>query len=112
MKFHRTESPNGTRIIRALVVEDEIEISDHLKDLLRGAGFVVDCASDGDTGWYMGDVNIYDAVVLDVGLPDLSGLDVLKRWRARGRAMPVLVLSGCDVWSERVDGLDVRHQEV
>lgn len=73
---------------------------------MRDAGFAVDCAQDGDAGWYLGDIEDYDAVVLDLGLPKVPGLDVLKRWRAAGRNFPVLILTARGAWTERVDGLN------
>lgn len=66
----------------------------------------MDVAEDGDIGCYMGETQDYDAVVLDLGLPKLPGLDVLKRWRAKGRTMPVLVLTARGTWTERVAGLN------
>lgn len=83
-----------------------MELASRIKKGLTGAGFVVDHAADGETGWYMGDVQDYDAVVLDLGLPALSGLDVLKRWRASGRGLPVLILTARTGWAERVNGLN------
>lgn len=73
---------------------------------MREAGFVVDRAADGDTGWYMGDTGEYDAAVLDLGLPRLPGLEILKRWREAGKELLVLVLSARAAWSERVDVLN------
>lgn len=94
------------RLIRVLLVEDDIQLAGRLIDTLHDAGFRVDHATDGDAGWYMGDTDSYDAVVLDLGLPKLPGLEVLKRWRANGRDMPVLVLSARGAWTERVEGLN------
>jgi two-component system, OmpR family, response regulator len=81
-------------------------LSGRLSEILTTAGFTVETAADGDTGWYMGDTGNYDAVVLDLGLPRLPGLEVLGRWRAAGRSMPVLVLSARGTWTERVEGLN------
>jgi len=66
----------------------------------------VDTADDGEEGWFQGDTEPYDAVILDLGLPTLDGLTVLKRWRQAGRAMPVLVLTARGSWQEKVDGMD------
>ncbi len=66
----------------------------------------MDIAGDGDLGCYMGETQAYDAVVLDLGLPKLPGIEVLKRWRAAGRLMPVLVLTARGTWTERVAGLN------
>lgn len=96
----------GAGAIRVLLIEDDTELAPRLAEALDGAGFIVDRASDGDSGWYMGDTGAYDAVVLDLGLPRLPGLEVLARWRAAGRNMPVLILSARGTWSERVEGLN------
>ena len=88
------------------MVEDEPDLSQRLATTLAEAGFAVDQAQDGETGWLMGDTTAYDAVVLDLGLPRLSGMDVLRRWRAAKRMMPVLVLTARGAWTERVEGLN------
>lgn len=92
--------------IRVLLIEDDADLAGRLVEVLSGAGFGVDHAADGDAGWYMGDTGNYDAAVLDLGLPRLPGLEVLARWRAAGRDMPVLILSARGTWSERVEGLN------
>jgi DNA-binding response OmpR family regulator len=92
--------------IRILFVEDDDELAARVSNHLQEAGFVVDRAADGDVGWYMGDSGAYDAAVLDLGLPRLPGLDVLKRWRTAGKELLVLVLSARAAWSERVDVLN------
>ncbi|MGE0222495.1 MAG: response regulator transcription factor [Acetobacteraceae bacterium] len=92
--------------MRILLVEDDRHLSRRLTENLAAAGFAVDQAGDGELGCYMGNTNEYDAVVLDLGLPGLPGLQVLERWRSTGRTMPVLVLSARGTWSERVAGLN------
>lgn len=92
--------------MRILVVEDDPALSAQLARALEGAGYAVDLAADGEDGHFMGDSEPYDAVVLDLGLPVIDGLTVLKRWRAAGRAMPVLVLTARASWQEKVDGID------
>ncbi len=92
--------------MRLLVVEDEPRISDGIKTALDGAGYACDVAADGEDAWFRGDTETYDLVVLDLGLPKLDGLSVLKRWRAAGRNMPVLVLTARGAWPERVEGID------
>lgn len=92
--------------IRILLVEDDNELMRRLKKAFEEAGYVVDHAEDGDAGWRLGKTETYDAVILDLGLPKLSGLEVLKRWRAEDRRMPVLVLTARDAWTERVEGLN------
>ena len=92
--------------MRALAVEDDTRISADLVRALSAAGFRVDTCSDGEEAWFRGDTEEYDLVVLDLGLPRLDGLSVLKRWRANGRTMPVLVLTARGTWQERVEGIE------
>ncbi len=92
--------------MRILVVEDEPNLSRQLKTALEGAGYAVDTATDGEDGHYLGSTETYDAVILDLGLPEIDGLTVLDRWRKEGRVMPVLVLTARDSWSDKVAGLD------
>ena len=91
--------------MRVLVVEDNAEVARQLKDTLERELFVVDVAGDGEKGWFMGDTESYDAVVLDLGLPKLDGLTVLQRWRQGGNQVPVLILTSRDTWREKVAGL-------
>ena len=92
--------------IRILLVEDEPAFAERIRLYLSAAGFVADYAADGNKGWIMGDTQSYDAAVLDLGLPVLSGLEVLKRWRLSGRTLPVLILTARSGWVERVNGLN------
>jgi two-component system OmpR family response regulator len=92
--------------MRVLVVEDHAALARQLGDALAEAGFVADHAADGEEGHFLGDTEPYDAVVLDLGLPRLDGLSVLRRWRAAGRDVPVLILTARDGWSEKVAGLN------
>ncbi|GGK29752.1 response regulator transcription factor [Salinarimonas ramus] len=92
--------------MRALCVEDDPRIAEDLAAALTGAGFLVEIARDGEDAWFRGDTEDYALVVLDLGLPLLDGLTVLKRWRAAGRTMPVLVLTARGSWVERVEGID------
>lgn len=92
--------------MRILVVEDEPTLQAQLKRVLEAQAYAVDTADDGEEGWFQGDTEPYDAVILDLGLPTLDGLTVLKRWRQAGRAMPVLVLTARGSWQEKVDGMD------
>ncbi|CAB3925110.1 Transcriptional regulatory protein PhoP [Achromobacter anxifer] len=92
--------------MRILVVEDEPTLAAQLADALRQAGYTVDTAADGGTAQYMGAVETYDVVVLDLGLPVMDGLTVLKQWRAGGQGMPVLILTARDNWHEKVAGID------
>lgn len=92
--------------MRILVVEDEPKISGSITAALSGAGYSSEIASDGEDAWFRGDTEDYDLVILDLGLPKMDGLTVLKRWRAAGRKMPVLVLTARGAWPERVEGID------
>ena len=92
--------------MRVLVVEDDADLQRQLKAVLTEAGYAVDTAPDGEEGHFLGDTEPYDAVVLDLGLPVIDGVTVLKRWRRAGRNMPVLILTARDRWSEKVAGFD------
>jgi two-component system, OmpR family, response regulator len=92
--------------MRVLVVEDKPSIA---QDILRGlteAGYMVELSQDGEDGWFRGDSENFDAIVLDLGLPVLDGLTVLRRWRRAGRTSPVLVLTARDTWQDKVEGMD------
>lgn len=92
--------------MRILVVEDDTNLNRQIKDALTEAGYAVDVAFDGEEGHYLGDTEPYDAVVLDIGLPQMDGLSVLEEWRRAGRTMPVLLLTARDRWSDKVQGID------
>ena len=92
--------------MRILVVEDEPTLCAQLVSAVAAAGHTVESASDGAIAHYLGDVEDFDAVVLDLGLPTLDGLSVLRRWRAAGRTMPVLILTARSAWHEKVAGID------
>ncbi|MBE9607429.1 response regulator transcription factor [Acetobacteraceae bacterium H6797] len=92
--------------MRALIVEDHAPLARQVIAALAEAGFVADHAPDGEEGLFLGETEPYDAVVLDLGLPLLDGLSVLRRWRGAGRDMPVLILTARDAWSEKVEGLN------
>ena len=92
--------------MRILVVEDEPTLRDQLVQAIAAAGHTVESADDGRQAQYLGEVEDFDAVVLDLGLPVLDGLSVLRRWRAAGRRMPVLILTARGAWHEKVAGMD------
>ena len=91
--------------MRVLVVEDDLDVARQVANTLRQARFVVDLVHDGKEGLFLGDAEPYDAVILDLGLPQLDGLSVLRQWRQAGRDMPVLILTARDTWREKVMGL-------
>lgn len=92
--------------MRILVVEDDTDLNRQLVTALEEAGYVVDSATDGEDGHFLGDTEPYDAVVLDLGLPTLDGLSILENWRRDGRTMPVIILTARDRWSDKVAGID------
>jgi two-component system OmpR family response regulator len=92
--------------MRALVVEDEVLLSGQLVRALGEAGYAVDAALDGEQADFLGRTEPYDVVVLDLGLPRIDGLTLLRNWRAAGLTMPVLLLTARGSWSEKVQGID------
>lgn len=92
--------------MRLLVVEDDPNLLQQITEALQAQGYVVDTATDGAEAHYIGSVESIDAVILDLGLPQIDGLTVLKRWRAEGLTMPVLLLTARDSWHEKVSGMD------
>jgi len=92
--------------MRLLLVEDHLTLAQQVGAALKDAHFAVDQATDGEEALFLGETEPYDAVVLDLGLPRLDGLSVLRRWRAAGRLMPVLILTARDAWTEKVAGLN------
>ena len=92
--------------MRVLVVEDEVKIAEDICAGLTRAGYVTDCALDGETAWFKGETEDYDAIVLDLGLPKLDGLSVVKKLRAAKVTTPILILTARGAWSERVEGID------
>lgn len=92
--------------MRILLVEDDLLISRNLKEVLERNGYLVDQAGNGEEAWFLGDTEDYAAIVLDLGLPVIDGLSVLKRWRENGRRQPVLILTARGDWAERVEGID------
>lgn len=92
--------------MRILIVEDEDLIAWDLANAVEAAGYVAEVVKDGAEAWFKGGTEHYSAVILDLGLPEIDGLTVLKRWRKEGVSVPVLVLTARGTWAERVDGID------
>lgn len=92
--------------MRTLLVEDDPDLAADIAAALRAAGFAVDTCADGEEAWFLGDVEDYAIAVLDLGLPKLDGLAILRRWREAGRDFPVLILTARGDWTEKVEGID------
>ncbi len=92
--------------MRILVVEDEPRIAADIRRGLEAANYAVETVADGNEAWFKGETEDYDAIVLDLGLPRLDGLSVLRRLREAGIATPVLVLTARDGWRDKVEGID------
>ena len=93
--------------MRVLVVEDEMALARQVADALGAAGYAVDVAADGERADFLARTEAYDAVVLDLGLPTVDGLTLLKGWRDAGLSVPVLVLTARGSWHEKVIGIDL-----
>ncbi len=93
--------------MRLLLVEDDTELSRQMRLVLEDAGYSVDCSFDGEDALFLGENESYDVIILDLGLPIMDGLSVLKKWRDQKIAVPVLILTARDGWSDKVAGLDV-----
>jgi two-component system OmpR family response regulator len=92
--------------MRLLLAEDDPDLAHSLRLSLADAGYAVDLARDGEDAAFLGETEPYDLVVLDLGLPVLDGVSVLRRWRAAGVTAPVLILTARDGWAEKVAGFD------
>lgn len=92
--------------MRVLIVEDEERIAGDLADAVNSGGYVAEISSDGEDAWFRGGTENYSAIILDLGLPKIDGLTILKRWRQEGLTTPVLVLTARGAWTDRVDGID------
>ncbi len=90
--------------MRLLIVEDDTLLAESLRERLTKEGFAVDLSSDGQDAQFMGEEIPYDAVVLDLGLPERPGMEVLQNWRRKGNRVPVIILTARDAWHERVEG--------
>jgi two-component system response regulator PhoP len=92
--------------VRALVIEDEWALREQLVRALAGRGFAVDGAPDGEEGLYMGREYAVDVAIVDLGLPGISGVEVIRTLRAEGRTFPILILTARERWQDKVEGLD------
>jgi two-component system OmpR family response regulator len=92
--------------LRVLVVEDDRDLNRQLVAALTDAGYAVDAAFDGEDGFFLGETEPYDLVILDTGLPKMDGISVLEQWRRAARNMPVIILTARDRWSDKVAGMD------
>ena len=95
-----------TAAVKVLVVEDQAQLADQLSAALDEAGYAVECARDGERADFLAGTETYDAVILDLGLPRIDGLTLLRRWRDAGNGVPVLVLTARGSWHEKVQGID------
>ncbi len=91
--------------MRALLVEDEAELRGRLRDALVDAGYTVDAAGDGEEGLYLGKEFPVDVGVIDLGLPKINGIELIRRLRADGLDFPILILTARDRWQDKVEGL-------
>lgn len=101
----RKREETGERVMRILVVEDNVEVARQIKSTLEHALYAVDVAYNGKEGQFLGESEPYDAIILDLGLPELDGLSVLQAWRSEGYQTPVLILTSRNTWREKVTGL-------
>jgi two-component system, OmpR family, response regulator len=92
--------------MRVLVAEDEIVLAQNVARAIEPQGFVATLAHDGEDAWFLGSTEQFTAIVLDIGLPRLDGLSILRRWRREGVTSPVIILSARGTWAERVEGID------
>ena len=97
--------------MRVLVVEDEAALREMLKTRLVAAGFTVDEAADGNEGLFSGSEYPLDLAIIDLGLPGLPGLEVIRRLRAARKTYPILILTARDNWQDKVEGLQARSEE-
>lgn len=92
--------------MKILLVEDENSIAEDIRQALEAAGYVCDRTDNGEDAWFLGDTENYAAIILDLGLPGMDGITVLKKWRAAEMNTPVLILTARGSWIERVEGID------
>jgi two-component system response regulator PhoP len=92
--------------VHILIVEDELRLREHLRDRLRKNGYVVEVAADGEEGLYYGQEFPLDLAVIDIGLPKISGIELIRRFRSNGRHFPILILTARRNWQDKVEGLE------
>lgn len=92
--------------MRLLVVEDELAIRNQLRDFLTKQGYAVDEAGDGKEGLYLAEEYDYDLAIVDIGLPEINGIDLIKSARAKGKQYPMLILTARGNWQDKVEGLE------
>jgi DNA-binding response OmpR family regulator len=92
--------------MRILIAEDEVRVATDIAEALAAGGYVAEIVSDGEEAWFRGGTENYAAIVLDIGLPKIDGISILKRWRSEGVATPVIILTARGSWNERVEGID------
>jgi two-component system, OmpR family, response regulator len=92
--------------LKILIAEDVVKVAESIASALHASGFVCEIAAEGEEAWFKGSTESYAAIVLDLGLPKMDGLTVLKKWRDEGLTTPVLILSARGTWAERVEGID------
>jgi two-component system response regulator PhoP len=92
--------------MRILIVEDEAILREQLQSQLRHAGFAVDAAADGKDGLHLGENYPFDIAVVDLGLPQLSGIELIRNWRKNGKKFPILILTARNRWEDKVEGLE------
>jgi len=90
--------------MKILLVEDDRRLAQEIAHALREENFAVDIAANGEDGQHLGETESYDAAVLDLGLPKIPGVEVLRGWRKQERHLPVLILAARDGWTDKVDG--------
>ena len=93
--------------MRLLIIEDENTLREQLRDQLTKQGYAIDEASNGQDGLFLGNEHDYDATIVDIGLPDISGLEIIEQWRKNNRTFPILILTARGKWQEKVEGLEV-----
>ncbi|MDX1811140.1 MAG: response regulator transcription factor [Gammaproteobacteria bacterium] len=92
--------------MRVLVIEDEVVLREQLSDFLKKEGYATDSSGSGEDGLFLGLENPYDIAVVDIGLPDITGLDVIKQLRENDKKFPIIILTARGRWQEKVEGLE------